>query len=473
MRRLLVATAIYLLAALPGVAEKRVALLIGNAGYDRVADLANPHHDAADLGVALQDIGFDVQVETDLSLQAMQRVLRDFQRKADGADISVIYYAGHGIEVNNTNYLIPTDAGLQTDRDIAFEAMPLANALLAGEGAARLSLVIVDACRDNPFMAQMTRTSASRSIGRGLAKVEPVGNTLVAYAAKGGTTAADGLGRNSPYAKALLASLAEPRLEVGMMFRQVRDRVLQATGGNQEPFVYGSLSAEALFLNDSAAPVAVQAGDQVEVVLWNSIAASTDVRDFEEFLRRYPDGQFAGFAARRVEQLGAQDGASPSRLLKPVNLNEQVEVASAGGDVPEVAPKPLSRQEIRLMQEYLTILKHRPGPIDGLMGKRTAAAITAYEASKGLPGTGQPTDRVLALLRGDVGDGELDAFRAARARAIAQRRAAAAQQAAAAPAEEDDDDGNDDDGDDIKDFFEDLFKPRPANGAAADDDDDD
>ncbi len=162
--------------------------------------------------------------------------MRDFRSCVAGADIAVIYYAGHRIEVDKQNYLIPTDATLASDGDVDYEAIPLDLVLRSVDSAKLLRLVIVDACRNNPFATNMTRAGASRSIGRGLARVEPSGNTFFAFAAKEGTTAADGEGRNSPVATALLQHIEEPGLEIGLLFRKVRDSVLEKTGGEQEPF---------------------------------------------------------------------------------------------------------------------------------------------------------------------------------------------------------------------------------------------
>lgn len=175
------------LQASAAAAGGRIALVIGNSGYANAPDLENPANDASDLGDVFERLGFEVDRRTDLSQIELLGALKEFQRRTLGADVAIIYYAGHGIEIDRQNYLIPVDATLKTDRDIAFEAVTLETALLAVEGAGKLSLVIVDACRNNPFAATIKRTSASRAIGRGLALVEPASNTLVAYAAKEGT----------------------------------------------------------------------------------------------------------------------------------------------------------------------------------------------------------------------------------------------------------------------------------------------
>ena len=236
----------------PALAERsQVALVIGNAAYESVPALRNPRNDAEDVSEALKAIGFDVTVAFDADQLSMLHSLRTFQTKSRDADVALIFYAGHGMEVGKQNYLIPTDATLKSDRDLPFETIKMDDLVFAASGASELSLVILDACRNNPFAQKMEQSSAYRSVGRGLAEVEPQGNTIVAYSAKAGTIAADGAGRNSPYAEALLAVLDEPNVEVGLLFRRVRDEVIEATRGRQEPFWYGSLSSKELFLNAS------------------------------------------------------------------------------------------------------------------------------------------------------------------------------------------------------------------------------
>ena len=231
----------------PATPEVRVALVIGNANYRAVGKLQNPSRDAAAIAGALRRVGFKtVQLTSDLSREGMVAALRTFEREAEKADWAVVYFAGHGIEVAGVNYLIPVDAQLKADKDVQDEAVPLDRVLSAIESAKKLKLVILDACRDNPFVASMKRSIASRSIGRGLAQIEPEGGVLVAYAAKHQQVALDGEGGNSPFVTALVKRLDTPGLDISLLFRLVRDDVLAATGRKQEPYVYGSLPGELL-----------------------------------------------------------------------------------------------------------------------------------------------------------------------------------------------------------------------------------
>ncbi|VTZ27821.1 Peptidase C14 caspase catalytic subunit p20 (fragment) [Methylocella tundrae] len=226
----------------------RVALVIGNSNYREVATLPNPERDAEAVAAAFRKIGFQtVFAERDLTREKFLAALRAFEDKAENADWAVVYYAGHGIEIGGVNYLIPVDAKLRADRDVQDEAITLDRVLLATERAKKLRLVILDACRNNPFLARMQRTMASRSIGRGFARVEPEGGTLVAYSARDGQVAQDGDGAHSPFTQALLRNIVRPQLEINMLFRQVRDEVRAATNDRQEPFTYGSLPGESFY----------------------------------------------------------------------------------------------------------------------------------------------------------------------------------------------------------------------------------
>ena len=227
----------------------RVALVIGNGAYaPHAPDLPNPKKDAAGVGAALARLGFEVTRLDDAGYDDLRRGFLEFEEEAARSEVAVVFYAGHGIEIGGENYLVPVDAELRSDRAVKHEAMRLARVMESVEGASKFRLVILDACRNNPFAASMRQTDPTRGIGRGLARVEPSKDTLVAYAAKEGTTADDGEGDHSPYTEALLRYLEEPGLEVGLMFRKVRDAVWESTGKSQLPYTYGSLSSDGVYL---------------------------------------------------------------------------------------------------------------------------------------------------------------------------------------------------------------------------------
>ena len=239
--------ALVLVAPAAAQSGKRVALVIANAAYSNVPRLTNPPADAALVAGSLRRAGFSSVITVrDADKAALESALQRFGAEAEGADVAMVYYAGHGIEVAGRNFLIPVSARLVRERDADVEAVALDTVLRQAEGA-KLRLVVLDACRENPFAVSMTRAGQGRSIGRGLGRVEPDGDTLVVYAAKAGAIAADGDGANSPFARALSTRIVEPGLEISLLFRRVRDDVLTATRRQQEPFTYGSLSGSEFY----------------------------------------------------------------------------------------------------------------------------------------------------------------------------------------------------------------------------------
>ncbi|WP_431206633.1 caspase family protein [Bradyrhizobium betae] len=295
----------------PAHAERRVALVIGNSAYKSVPRLTNPVNDAALVGGMFKKAGFDiVDIKLDLGVVDMRKTLREFGVKARDADVAVIYYAGHGIEQEGNNYLIPTDAVLETDTDVLDETFPLDRVLFAIEPAKQLRLVILDACRDNPFAKTMKRTVASRAIGRGLAKVEPARpNTMIAFAAKAGSTASDGDARNSPFAAALVERLPTPGLDLRKAFGFVRDDVLKNTAYRQEPYVYGSLGGDDVSLVPAKpAVLGPQASPDSEIRRDYELALQLGTRDvWTAFLNRYPSGFYTDLAKAQLNRITAED----------------------------------------------------------------------------------------------------------------------------------------------------------------------
>jgi hypothetical protein len=355
----------------PALAEKRVALVVGNSHYDNAPLLPNPANDAAAIAATLNGAGFDVvESKLDLGSVDMRRALRAFADQARDADIAVVYYAGHGIEMDGTNYLIPTDAKLERDTDIFDEAFSLDRVLLAIEPARQLRLVIVDACRNNPFADTMRRTVSSRSVSRGLARVEPATtNTLVAFAAKAGLTALDGNNRNSPYAAALIKYIAQPGLDLRKAFGFVRDDVMQATGNRQEPYVYGSLGGADVALVPAkpvAAPVAApsQSEDRHDYELAMQVGSKEALN---AFLAQHPDGYYTSLAKLQLAKIiaeapkvatadqagpiaqgqarptvqGGASGAAPGLTPAPdaIDATKAVEPAQAGPGGQQIAPE--------------------------------------------------------------------------------------------------------------------------------------
>jgi uncharacterized caspase-like protein len=338
LRRWALAAAAFCLMSGPAFAEKRVALVLGNSAYKNVAPLTNPINDSARIAATLKEAGFDVvDSRRDLPAAETRRALRDFADRARDADIAVVYYAGHGIEVDGANYLIPVDARLERDTDIYDEGLSLDRILIAIEPAKKLRLVILDACRDNPFSRTMKRTVASRAIGQGLAKVEPTSpNVLIAYSAKAGSTAADGDGNNSPFTAALSHHLTKPGLDVRRAFGFVRDEVLKTTGNKQEPFVYGSLGGEDVPLVPApapaaAAPAAPAVSAQAEARRDYELALQIGNKSaLNAFLAQNPDGFYASLAKLQLDKIAAEETRVAATEKARLTEQERARLAAEG-----------------------------------------------------------------------------------------------------------------------------------------------
>lgn len=299
-------------------AGRRVALLLGNGAYTSVPRLNNPRRDVAAMKVALEKAGFDaVVMAVDLDKAAMVRALREFEDRADGAEIGVIFYSGHAVELAGQNYLIPVNGRLGHRRDVDDESIAMDRLMRALEGVSRLRLVILDACRDNPFLQTMAGVETTRSLSRGLGRIEPPQrNTLIAYAARAGTVATDGDGTNSPFTAALVKHLAEPGLDVRLALGMVRDDVLAATNNVQEPFLYGSLGGGSLPLSKVApAPPQVDPLVTEAAAVWPSLAGSTDLAALAAFQERYRGTFYETLARDRIAALGNPTAAAQSAEL--------------------------------------------------------------------------------------------------------------------------------------------------------------
>ncbi|MGV7217742.1 caspase family protein [Bradyrhizobium sp. UFLA05-112] len=326
-----------LLGAGPAFAAKRVALVLSNSAYQNAPQLANPDNDGAVIAKTLKEAGFDVvDARHDLPALETRRALREFADSARDADIAVVYYAGHGIEVDGANYLIPVDAKLERDTDVYDEALSLDRVLVAIEPAKQLRLVILDACRDNPFGKSMKRTIASRGIGRGLAQVEPTSpNTLIAYSAKAGSTAQDGDGGNSPFTMALSKHLTTPGLDVRRAFGFVRDDVLKTTNNKQEPFVYGSLGGDDVPLVPAkvavVAPAQPAVNAQAEVRRDYELALQVGNKAaWDAFLVQHPDGFYSSLAKLQLDKIAAEEVHAAATAKAKQAEAERDRLAAAG-----------------------------------------------------------------------------------------------------------------------------------------------
>jgi hypothetical protein len=349
---LFIALSILLLTGHDAYADRRVALVIGNADYTHGAALANPVNDATAIGRMLASAGFEVDARNNLGSKDMKQAVRDFSIKTRDADVAVVFYAGHGIQVNGENYLIPTDAVLGRDIDVEDEAVSLDRVMKLIDSARRLRLIIVDACRDNPFSGAMTSRAP---ISRGLGRVE-INNTdtLVAYAAKAGSTAIDSIGTHSPFTDALLIHLFTPGLDVRYAFGRVRDEVRASTDFKQEPFLYGSLGGASIALVPAegqpiaAAPApsgnewrefetAVKRGTKE---VWDIFLASHPTGFYADLARGERDKLLAGVPPVVAPALPTDMGMQPASLTVAPVPSTVVPAPPAGEAKPAPESKP-------------------------------------------------------------------------------------------------------------------------------------
>lgn len=395
----------------PAWAGNRVALVIGNSAYKNAAPLSNPVNDAAIVEATLKNAGFDVvQTRRDLQAIEMRRTLRDFADQARDADVAVIYYAGHGMEIEGTNYLIPVDATLERDTDVYDEAFSLDRVMLAIEPARQLRLVILDACRNNPFSEKMKRTVGSRSISRGLARIEPAtANTLVAFAAKAGSTASDGNSKNSPYASALVKYIGTPGLDLRRVFGFVRDDVMKATGNRQEPYVYGTLGGDDVPLvpakETAREPTGEPAKEAAKEAAPSPTLRSEIRRDYELalqvgnkdalnfFIVQYPDGYYASLAKLQLAKIDAEEKRVAAAEKARQAEQEQARLVNEGAQQMQLAKAASdlkAAQEARAAAEAAKeAAQHQAAQAE----QRRVAAETAAAAKNAAPSaTGQPQE---------------------------------------------------------------------------------
>lgn len=306
-------------------AERRVALVIGNSSYEHVPVLANPSNDAADIASVLKGLGFEVVEGTDLKQNEMRETVRRFGEALQGADVSLFFYAGHGMQVAGTNYLVPTDAKLAREGDLDFDAIRLDLVLAQMERETKTSIVLLDACRDNPMAQTLARSMGTRSanIGRGLARIESGVGTFIAFATQPGNVALDGQGRNSPFTGALVKHLPADAADLSAIMIAVRNEVLASTQGKQVPWEHSSLTGQFFFKEATTTPAAPASaasqegsgsGQPIELALWNAVKDSNDPQILKTYLDRYPSGTFAGLARVMLERLSKSADANAPKV---------------------------------------------------------------------------------------------------------------------------------------------------------------
>jgi Caspase domain/Putative peptidoglycan binding domain len=380
-------------------ADRRVAFVVGNGAYKNVAPLPNPPIDARAMASVLRNVGFDVVEGTNLSRDSMTQKLLEFGKKAQDADVALFFYAGHGIAINGTNYLLPVDADIKSEMDVKLgSAINIDVTLDQTMSDAKVKLVLLDACRDNPFAAKIRSAATSRSVNvqSGLAEMKSSEGTLIAFATGPGQTALDGQGgTNSPFTRALVANIAKPGVEIQQAMTQVRAQVNEETNKGQLPWGHTNLIGP-VYLNPVAAPAeaplaqapntpapTASTAPEVELEFWRSVKDSSKPEELNAYLTNYPSGQFKPLALARIAAL--QDG--PSTTTR--NLTPGVDPATFTAEASQVTEDQigLDKGQRRDVQRRLNGLGFDT-KVSGKFDEATRAVITRWQATRGYPSTG-------------------------------------------------------------------------------------
>lgn len=428
-------------------AERRVALVIGNGAYENVAALDNPLTDSKAVAAALKRIGFEVVEGYDLKLDGMRGLVSEYAAKLDGAKVAFVYYAGHGVAVAGDNYLLPTDTVLKSEADLDFKTLNVNLVLRQMQREDRVNVVILDACRDNPFAKELARSLKTRSaaVGAGLSEmtVNAAAGTMIAFATDPGKTALDGSGnQNSPFTSALLKHMETPGVSISTVMDRVREDVWRATGERQRPWVNTSIIGE-FYLNPAAAtpgvqvaavetggspsatlPMAAPNPQALEMKLWDAAERSGAAEDYKVYLDSHPNGYFAQIARNRIARSAAPAGRS---VLSEADLKE------AGNPQTEAALSWSVKDRIEA-QQRLRAIGFDPGGTSGTFGPGTRRALTNWQKTKGLPDSGFLTKAQQAALW-EQSEADYRQLLAARPPAERAIRAAAPRQPRAVPAQ--------------------------------------
>jgi hypothetical protein len=382
-------------------AERRVAFVVGNGTYKNVQPLPNPETDAKSMASVLRNVGFEVVEGTNLTRDKMTERLLEFGKKAQGADVAVFFYAGHGIAIGGTNYLLPIDADIKSEMDVKLgSAINIDLTLDQTMSDAKVKLVFLDACRDNPFAAKIkANAGATRSVSvqTGLAEMKSGEGTLIAFATGPGQTALDGQqGTNSPFTRALIDNIASPGVEIQQAMTMVRAQVNEETRKGQLPWGHTNLIG-AVYLNPAAAPAATAAGpassgpavaaaapdSDVEVEFWRSVKESNRPEELNAYLSSYPNGQFKPLALARIAAL--KDGPSTATRNLTAGIDPKTFDAEANQTTEDRIGLAIGQR--RDVQRRLNGLGFDTR-VTGKFDASTRAVITRWQAARGYPSSG-------------------------------------------------------------------------------------
>ncbi|WP_346911511.1 caspase family protein [uncultured Roseibium sp.] len=430
-RKLLVGFSILLVSSAPALA-KRVALVIGNSEYANTVVLPNPVNDATAMATKLRNLGFDVVAGYDLDLRNMRKTVGQFARSAKGADIALLFYAGHGMQIGGQNYLVPVDASLQDETDLDFETMPMDFILRQMTNDVKVQLVFLDACRDNPLARSLARRmspSRSATVGQGLAEIKLIetggSGSVIAFSTSPGDVALDGDGQNSPFTTALLKHIDEPNASIQTVMTRVTGDVYSETERRQRPWVNASLIGE-VFLNKTASQQVASleqgtTGTQTsgstaavapsgpsnaalawerEKAVWDAAEGTGSKAAYEAYLRAYPTGTFAEIAREKITTITRSAETTPKVASVPQNDGPQVSADDrqlAGTEATE-AQLGWGRSARREAQARLNLAGFNTGNPDGVHGPMTRRAINAWQTANDFVPTGYFTAPQYQLL---------------------------------------------------------------------------
>lgn len=442
-------------AVFAAVEQSKVALVIGNGAYANAPDLPNPPNDARAMASLLRSLGFIVVEGIDVDKRAMSSLVDEFTEKAYEADVGLVFYAGHGMQVSGKNYLIPVDAELSSPAHLRTRTIEISSIVDSLPADPNIGVIILDACRDNPLARSLARSlpaTRSQAIGTGLAAVQVsaegdgTGGTLIAYSTDPGAVALDGENsQNSPYTQALLRHLATPGIELQSALTRVRGDVAKSTEGRQRPWHNASLGRE-VFLGgalQAPAPVAqvpqsagtvvaalpsgtTDAGTairatapatnnnwEIESRFWDEATKRNTIGHYEAYIAQYPNGKFAPIANLNIQQLKAsQGGNTKTAALAPgaaATHSVTAPTRAAIGITDEMRNTPgtaiteasirMSRNDRRDLQRRLTAMGHSTGGADGKLGPKSRRAVGSWQRTHGIVETQMLTPSQWAILQ--------------------------------------------------------------------------
>ena len=384
--------------SLPAQAERRVALVIGNGEYAHAPKLKNPRVDAEAVAGMLEALDFQVIKGINVGRDALTDHINRFAQEAFGADVALFYYAGHAFQLEGRNLLVPIDASIRNEFEAKQRTVEIDSILQYTMDSAKVKLVLLDGCRDNPFAEQLVSKTRNVVLASGLAEMKSAKGTLIAFATSPGKTALDGEeGKNSPFTRALLTHLPTPGLEIGLALKRVRAQVVDETRERQLPWDHNSMTGEFFMRPGDAAapPQAAAAGDgkgsggfderALELAFWNSAEKSGSIDDYRAYLARYPVGTYSTLARNRVAALSQPGGvaaaAPPAGVAPATGDIRTAEATKATQDALGLTPEDWKQVQLRLV-------KHGTRSIDGTSGDATRSSLKSWQAAHSYPVTG-------------------------------------------------------------------------------------